>query len=174
MGGLRSFRVFVFVALLFASLASPALADDGAAIATGGGVFLYQGTLPIKFAFSATLKADGSASGSFHQFYELGGNSYRMWGEVTCVAIDRDNGRAWIGGVLKKVDTTDPAFVPVAGDDAWFRVLDAGAASADPDRSTVFGFKGVIPTSAAYCAMRPWAPANARTHAVVEGNIVVH
>jgi hypothetical protein len=172
-GIVRVMRRFAMVAVLCLSSAAPALADEGRGSAAGGGVFLYQGTLPIKFGFAATLHPDGSASGTFHQSYELGGNSYAMWGQVTCMAIDLENGRAWVGGVLTKVVTTDAAFVPVAGDDAWFRVLDTGPGSAQADRSTVFGFKGIIPTSAEYCAMRPWAPDNARTHAVDVGNIVV-
>ena len=173
-GMLRALRLVAIIALLCLSSGLQALADGGPGMAAGGGVFLYQGIVPISFAFASTLHPDGSASGTFHQSYELGGNSYAMWGRVTCMAIDTENDRAWVGGVLTKVVTSDPAFVPAVGDDAWFRVLDTGAGSANADRSTVFGFKGAIPSSQAYCDARPWAPDNARTHAVDRGNIVVH
>lgn len=137
--------------------------------ATGGGSFLYAGTIPMQFSFSAVQLPNGSAAGSFHHFYVADGFTYDFWGTVTCVTFDAVNGRAWIGGVLTKVRSTDPAVGLLPGDDAWFRVLD----SPDGDRSTAMGFVGVIPSSAAYCALQLWPDGNARTHPVTSGQITV-
>jgi hypothetical protein len=154
--------------------AAPAFAAGaaGESRTTGGGSFLFLGAtpnIPMQFSFSAVQLADGSAAGSFHHFYVADGFTYDFWGTVTCVTFDAVNHRAWIGGVLTKVGSTDPEVGLFAGDDAWFRVLD----SPDGDRSTSMGFVGVIESSEAYCAMQIWPDGNARTHPVTEGQIKV-
>ena len=149
---------------------APALAAAGTAqTVTGGGWFLFAGSIPMQFGFSGVLQPNGSASGSFHHFYTDDVGTYEMWGTVTCLAFDPANGRSWVGGVLTKVTTNDPEFPFGPGDDAWFRVLD----SPDGDRSTAMGFVGIIPSSRAYCDMRIWPDGNARTHPVTSGEITV-
>lgn len=61
------------------------------------------------------------------------------------------------------------------GRDVWFRVVDHGEGESAADRTTVFGFEGAagFVTSADFCAGRPWAANDARTWAVVEGNLQV-
>jgi hypothetical protein len=106
----------------------------------------------------------------FHHFYVADGFTYDFWGSVTCATFDPVNHRAWIGGVLTKVSSTDPDVGVAPGYDAWFRVLD----SPDGDRSTAMGFVGAFPSSAAYCAEQPWPDGNARTHPVTSGQITLH
>ena len=166
-----SFRqACVAFALVAALGAAPALATatDQVASVTGGGSFLFAGTIPMQFGFGAVRHTDGSASGSFHHAYAADGFSYEFWGRVTCLTYDALAGRAWIGGVLTNVATDDPTVTQKPGDDAWFRVLDA---SVSGDRSTAMGFVGVFPSSAAYCAAQPWPDDNARTHPVTAGQI---
>jgi hypothetical protein len=164
--------LLVLAAMLIATPASAAGAT-GESRTTGGGSFLFLGAspnIPMQFSFAAVAHKDGSASGSFHHFYVSDGLSYEFWGEVTCVTFDAAHPeRAWIGGVLTKVSSTDPDVGLFAGDDAWFRVLD----SPDGDRSTSMGFVGAIESSEAYCAMQIWPDDNARTHPVTEGQIKV-
>jgi hypothetical protein len=143
-------------------------ASDQVVSVTGGGSFLYAGAIPMQFGFAAVLHVDGSASGSFHHAYDADGFSYAFWGRVTCLTYDTAAGHAWVGGVLNKVVTNDPEVTLHPGDDAWFRILDAGASG---DRSTAMGFVGVFPSSAAYCAAQPWPDDNARTHPVTAGQI---
>jgi hypothetical protein len=159
----------LLMSALLAGTPSAALGAGSDSRATGGGSFLFAGSIPMQFGFSAVRHADGSASGSFHHAYEFGGFKYQLWGTVTCVTFDPGNGRAWIGGVLTNVASTDPEPGVAAGDDAWFRVLDG----AEGDRSTAMGFVGDIPSSAAYCEGQPWPDENARTHPVTEGQIKV-
>jgi hypothetical protein len=139
---------------------------------TGGGQFVHPDFGTVKFAFTAVRHADGSVSGRFHQHQPAFGFSYA--GDVTCFAVDQVNHRAWIGGVLTHSNDPDP--VTEVGDDVWFRVLDAEG-SADPDRSTFFGFEqpppGIV-TSEEYCELRIWPDGNARAWPVEGGNIVVH
>jgi len=164
-------RIPALLALAAVLLVSPAaaLGASGVPYTIGGGSFLFAGTIPMQFSFSALVKADGSAAGSFHHFYVNDGFTYDFWGEVTCVTFDAVNHRAWIGGVLTKVTSTDPEVGLFAGDDAWFRVLD----SPDGDRSTAMGFVGVIGSSEEYCALQIWPDENARTHPVTEGQIKI-
>lgn len=165
-------RRLVTVAWIAAALAAAPATGLGAgtdARATGGGSFLFAGTIPMQFGFAAVRHADGSVGGAFHHAYSFGGFSYQLWGTVTCVTFDASEGRAWIGGVLTRLASDDPEPGVAVGDDAWFRVLD----SPDGDRSTAMGFVGDIPSSAAYCADQPWPDDNARTHPVTQGQIRV-
>jgi hypothetical protein len=165
--------------VLAASLAALPLGVSGAGgpMMTGGGQFLFAGEVDVTFSFSAIQHPDGSASGSFHHSFEFDGHQIDYWGVVTCLAVDPENHRAWLGGDLNKEKSSHPDVIELPGDDAWFRVLDTGPTSVgDADRSTMMGFKGALPgidTSAQYCAARPWAEGNARTWPVTSGNVTV-
>ena len=166
---MRISRLVALLALLAAVVLSPASALAGTAKVSGGGSFLFAGAIPMQFGFSAVVRPDGSAVGSFHHAYSDDVGSYQFFGTVTCVTFDAVNHRAWIGGVLTTVITNDPELPFGPGDDAWFRVLD----SPDGDRSTTMGFVGIIPSSAEYCATQPWPAGNLRTHPVTSGQITV-
>jgi hypothetical protein len=147
-------------------------ADQGVEEAvTGGGQFVHPTFGTVMFAFTAVRHADGSVSGRFHQHQPAFGFTYK--GDVTCFAVDEANHRAWIGGVLTQSNDPDP--VTEVGDDVWFRVLDTEE-SAEPDRSTFFGFEqpppGIV-TSEEYCQLQIWPDGNARTWPVESGNIVI-
>ncbi|MEP6686845.1 MAG: hypothetical protein ABJC36_00765 [Gemmatimonadales bacterium] len=138
---------------------------------TGGGQFFHPDFGTVTLAFTATRHADGRVTGRWQQNQFDLGVAYK--GDVTCFAVDPVNHRAWIGGVITWSNDPDP--LAVVGRDAWFRVLDLGHGP-DPDRSTFLGFQGSagIETSAEYCAVRLWAPDNARTWPVEHGNIAIH
>jgi hypothetical protein len=148
--------------------------------ATGGGHYLLQNAFDVQFAFSAVAKADGRAMGQFHQKLEVDGVVIDFSGEVTCMAVDQPNHRAWIGGVITENRSTDPAFtgeIFEPGHDVWFRVVDygEGANATQPDRTTFLGFENnpTIKSSEQYCRERPWPPDDARTWPVTAGNIQV-
>ena len=166
----------VSILACIAILAGTVSASEGTSrAASGGGHFLFGGFLDVQFGFSAVAKDDGSAQGSFHQSYTLNGLTTSYWGTVTCLSVDPVNQRAWIGGVLTKVQSDDPAARQV-GEDVWFRVVDYDddEPGEDPaDRSTVFGFVPLFESSEAYCAGRPWPADDARTWPVISGNISV-
>jgi hypothetical protein len=170
----RSLAVAFSLVAAAAILAGTVVASEGtSAAATGGGHFLYAGFLDVEFGFGAVANADGSAQGSFHQSYTLDGLATSYWGTVTCLSVDTVNRRAWIGGVLTKVESDDPTDTRQPGEDVWFRVLDNEQGQGDADRSTVFGFVPLFESSAAYCAGRPWPADNARTWPVIAGNISI-
>jgi hypothetical protein len=136
----------------------------------GGGQFVHPEFGTVTFSFVAIRQADGSVVGRFLQNQHDLGFIYQ--GDVTCFAVDPVARRAWIGGVLTHSNDPDP--ITQVGDDAWFRVLDQGRGSDEPDRSTFLGFEGAIVTSEEYCALRIWPDDNARTWPVVQGDIVIH
>jgi hypothetical protein len=149
--------------------------------ATGGGHYLLQSAFDVKFAFSSHLTADGKALGRFHQRLEDEGVVIDFSGEVTCMAVDPPNNRAWIGGVITENRSTDPAFggeIFQPGHDVWFRVVDYGEGgnASQPDRTTFLGFENnpTIKSSEQYCSEKPWPEGDARTWPVTEGNIQVH
>jgi len=160
---------------------------------TGGGGYVLPLAgidLPGTFAFSAIQFADGRAQGQLRFTLDVFGladlgladGQAVFHGEVTCVSHDPENNRLWVGGVVTRNASTQPDFAadPVAqvGDDIWFRVVDygEGASAEQPDRITFTGFEGGagIFTSEEYCATQPWPDDDARTNAVVSGNVQVH
>lgn len=150
----------------------------GNASATGGGHYLIGGTVDVQFGFAAVQHADGQFSGVFHHTTDDGLGSVDFDARVTCLAVDEELGRAWIGGVIVANRSTSPDFQAVIhqpGHDIWFRVLDGGEGQDNQESRTTFvGFEGVIPSSAVYCETRPWPADNARTWPVIKGNVTVH
>lgn len=164
--------------------AAPLFASGHRVIGHANGDGVYDVGVPLTFAMTALLRADGSASGEGFHHALLGTNVIEFRSRVTCVSIDPVNNRAWIGGVITENNSTDPARLQPrneVGRDIWWRVVDYGnGGSGTPDRSTFIGFTGDanIQTSADYCAIRPWPgpPADvvdARTGPLLSGNISV-
>lgn len=145
----------------------------------GGQALLPPGFTDLDFAFNANGRADGSATGQFRYRYASANGSTDFHGEVTCMAVDPVNNRAWIGGVVTQNNSTNPASqrdIQQPGRDVWFRVVDNGEGEdATADRTTVLGFEGGggIITSAEYCARQIWAANDANTWMVTAGNIQV-
>lgn len=150
--------------------------------AAGGGqvdLSAVSGATDAVFGFNAKVKADGSASGHFHQRRARNGLVVDFAGVVTCLTIDATLGRARIGGVITQNNSTDPAFLTEnheVGDDVWFRVQDGGEGEGTVDASTTYGFKPtLVNTSAEYCALPftgpTWNPAT--TFSLRAGNIQV-
>jgi hypothetical protein len=147
---------------------------------TGGGMAeLPAGFSALQFQFTASANGSG-AGGRFHMEWTSASGHVNFDGDVTCVTKDEANGRAWIGGVVTRNQSTHPSFLTAiheVGDDIWFRVVDYGEGSgSQPDRVTVVGFEGAAGfiTSAAYCAGQPWTAGDVNTWPVVNGNIQVH
>ena len=169
--------LFLGTIIATASLVAPkVIAAPVIDSASGGGHYLVAGSLDVQFAFSAVQHGDGQVSGSFHDSTNDGLGIVDFDADVTCLAVDRDLGRAWIGGVITANRSTSPDYTDELhqpGHDIWFRVLDSGQGG-DQDRRTFDGFEGgAFPSSAAYCAARPWPADNARTWPVTQGNITV-
>jgi len=133
------------------------------------------------FTFDAKLRKDGTAVGQFSQNRIRNGLIVDFSGDVTCLTVDSALGRARIGGVIRRNDSTDPAFMTTdheIGDDVWFRVEDGGTGPNAVDRSTTYGFKPtLVNTSAEYCALPftglpAWNPAS--TFPLRSGTIEIH
>lgn len=183
-------RRFIFLAALlivpttlWANPITEAQANDGnngvVISSTGGGHFLVSGALDVTFSFSAKQKEDGTANGQFRFSVELAGLPVEFHGEVICLSVDSENGRAWVGGVVTQNNSEHPSFtgeINEPGRDVWFRVLDSGEGGQNEmDRSTFLGFEGGggIITSEEYCDLAIWPDDNERTSPVTQGNIQV-
>ena len=149
-------------ALLSLGASVAVLGSNGGTVnssANGGGHYLI-GDLRVQFAMGTVAHEDGSATGRFHHSTRLDGQRVEFHGEVTCLAVDPVNHRAWIGGIVTKNKSEHPDFqTPIhqPGRDIWFRVVDYGeGAEAPPDRTTFVGFEGGggIITSLEYCERR--------------------
>jgi hypothetical protein len=175
----RTFGTMVtLIAVAVLASAAPAAAVP-TATSTGSGTYALLGTTPTVFEYAAIRRPSGGATGALFVATTFQGFPIEFEGDVTCVTFDAANHRAWIGGVITANRSTHPSFTTPrtqVGHDIWFRVVDYGEGAAAPaDRATFVGFEGdlEIPDSPTYCALQPWAPDDARTWEVTEGNIQV-
>jgi hypothetical protein len=148
------------------------------AATAGGGHYLLSGVADVQFSFLALQLGNGKAGGAFQIRFSDSGFFYDIAGKVTCVTSDPVAGRAWIGGIVLRNRSTDPALqtaIHQPGRDVWFRVLDVGSTPGAVDRTSFYGFEGAagIITSEQYCAARIWPDDNARTWPVTSGGILV-
>lgn len=151
--------------------------------ASGGGEYLVTlpglGEFPGEFSFTANNLPNGETTGQLRYVLELFGEHVEFHGEVTCLTVDEDEGRAWIGGDITKNLSVREAYADgeifQPGKAIWFRVLDAGEGDESVDRTTFVGFEGGagIITSQEYCDLAIWPDDNARTWPVTAGNIQV-
>lgn len=146
----------------------------------GHGNYLIADTFDVSFSMAAIAGPHGFARGRFRQSLIFQDQLVDFRGRVTCLAVDAENGRAWIGAVITRNDSENPSFtteIHQPGRDVWFRVLDTGRGSEEADRSTFMGFEGAagIITSQEYCDAQIWPndPPNDRTSPVTSGNILV-
>ncbi len=152
--------------------------------AKGHGVYQIAGSIDIDFKLNAKMKVNDSAKGNFRHTLVFQGLLIDFLGDVTCLTVDAANGRAWIGGIVTENNSDHPSFtteIHQPGKDVWFRVLDTGTGSSEPDRSTFLGFEGAagIITSEEYCELAIWPgppddEPNARTNPVIQGKIKVN
>jgi hypothetical protein len=175
-------RVGLIVAVstaLVVIVGSVPVAAKTAASTTGSGDIVVLGTMPGSFTYEAIAESATVGKGSLHFVLLFQGLHVEFEGDVTCVTFDAANNRAWVGGVITANLSVHPSYTTArtqVGHDIWFRVVDYGEGTNDPDdRTTFVGFEGDrdIPTSAAYCALQPWVAGDASTWPVVEGNLQV-
>lgn len=148
--------------------------------AAGGGHF--DAGVPVQFAFSAVQEnASGDATGRFNFSAAIGGLAIDFHGRVTCMTVDLENQRAWIGGVVTHNMSEYPPYtsdIHQVGRDIWFRLVDygQGASAMQVDRTTFVGFEGGagIITSQEYCETQPWPEGDERTGPLLDGNITIN
>lgn len=129
-----------------------------------------------KFEFFIKRLGNDPLTGKFHMVRPRAGFIVDFTGEVTCIAVDPVNRRAWIGGVVTANNSNDPNHslaIHQPGRDVWFRIHDG--VGVDADRSSVLGFEGAagIITSADYCAARLWTDGNVNAFEVTRGDIQI-
>lgn len=149
-------------------------------LTAGKGNYLIADTFDVEFGLFALATPSGFALGGFRQSLLFQEQLVEFKGQVICLAVDPENGRAWIGAIITENNSENPSFmteIHQPGRDVWFRVLDTGFGSKEPDRSTFMGFEGAggIITSEDYCEAQIWPndPPNDRTNPVIRGNILI-
>ncbi|NNF29158.1 MAG: hypothetical protein HKN73_18175 [Gemmatimonadetes bacterium] len=159
-----------------------AMVGEGPAQASGGGKYLVtlgSDELGGSFSFAANDLPNGKATGQLRYTIDFFGEHVEFHGSVTCLSVDQEEGRAWIGGVITRnvsvAELWASGEIYEPGRDIWFRVLDSGEGEESVDRTTFVGFEGGggIPTSQEYCDAMIWPDDNARTWPVTAGNIQV-
>lgn len=102
------------------------------------------------FSYSAVGHADGTASGEYQ--YDFRAAGFFIHGTVTCVSVAANQG--WVGGLIDKIVSPDPADQALVGTEIWWRVLDNGEGSnsaRDLTTSLLFAVPGLPITAASWC-----------------------
>jgi len=152
--------------------------------ARGRGTYLIESLdIDVNFRLWARQEAYENAEGRFHHSLMFQDQLVSFNGVVTCLTIDRENGRLWVGGVITRNRSAHPGFmseIHQPGKDVWFRVLDTGRESHEADRTTFLGFEGGggFITSQEYCEAQAWPGPpdnveNARTNPFTKGHLRV-
>lgn len=113
--------------------------------------------MKVTFMHNVTRFEDGSAKGVFTQSAMTESGALDIEVDVSCVELDSEAGKAWIGGTVKRNDSTSPLHAGPTGREAWFRVLDRGAEQQTAWITLVSFGEGRIATAAAHCDKRPWS-----------------
>ena len=102
------------------------------------------------FSYNATQRADGTAHGEYE--YHFRAADFFIHGTVTCASVAGNAG--WVGGVIDKIVSGDPADQSLVGTEIWWRVVDNGEgsnAAADLTTSLLFAIPGLPITAASWC-----------------------
>ena len=148
-------------------------AEDAGPIVTGAGHIIRDlgaGPELTTFSYNAIRRGGGDVGGHFQ--YNLRVGDVTISGHVTCTTTVGNV--AWIGGVIDKVKSADPADQSFVATDVWWRVVDNGEGADDPpDLSTslLLTLPGTTITAESWCRDQPvlgfLRPVNS-------GNITVH
>lgn len=156
-----------------ASLVTPTAHTSAGGVAlsvTGSGHVLRNLTGEAElttFSYSAIRRIDGTTSGQYQ--YNFRAADFFVHGSVTCVTAAGNT--AWIGGVIDRIKSDDPADQSLVGTDIWWRVTDNGQGAGDPPdltTSLLFTLPGSAITAASWCRDQPLA---ALSRPIVHGNI---
>ena len=122
----------------------------GRGIAKGGG-------LDVTFMHNVTRYKTGTADGEFKHSAIGEAGIIDIEADVTCAELDGEVGKGWIGGKVRRNESTNPLYVAAVGTDVWFRILDLGATEQTALLSLpIFQQKG-IKTAEAFCDKKPWS-----------------
>ena len=106
------------------------------------------------FSYSAIRRATGTTTGQFQ--FNFRALDLVVHGTVTCVTAVGNV--AWVGGVIDRLESGDPADQALVGTDIWWRVTDKGEGAsdaADLTTSLLFTIAGNPTTAASWCADQP-------------------
>jgi hypothetical protein len=137
---------------------TPQASVGGVALSvTGSGhVFRDLGAGPelTTFSYNAIQRAEGTTTGQFQ--FDFRALNLVVHGTVTCVTAAGNV--AWVGGVIDRLQSDDPADQELVGTDIWWRVTDRGQGTgddADLTTSLLFTIPGSPTTAASWCADQP-------------------
>jgi hypothetical protein len=137
---------------------TPVASAGGVELAVNGGGHVLRnlgdGDELTTFSYSAIRGADGTTTGEFQ--YDFRAANLIVHGYVTC--LTSAGNIAWIGGVIDRLQSEDPADQELVGTDIWWRVTDNGEGAADaPDQTTslLFTIAGVPITAQSWCNDQP-------------------
>ena len=140
------------------TLMAPAASMGGVELSvTGSGHVLRnlgEGDELTTFSYSAIRRADDRTSGQFQ--FDFRAANLVVHGSVTCLTAAGNI--AWIGGVIDRLSSDDPADQELVGTDIWWRVTDRGQGegdAADLTTSLLFTIAGVPITAQSWCNDQP-------------------
>lgn len=147
---------------------------DVVATVFGKGKYVNTAGLEVAFSFDANLHEDGRGSGEFHHVSKSDAGTVDLRGPITCLAIDEQERRAWMGGSLSSNASTHPDYAEDRfGTDApvRFRILESAEGPESPGLISDLDVGGAA--AADFCAGKAWPAGEPGGNKLLEGLVVV-
>ncbi|MDH3647249.1 MAG: hypothetical protein OER80_10780 [Gammaproteobacteria bacterium] len=125
-------------------------ASFGRGIAKGNG-------MTVTFMHNVTRYENGSADGVFAQSALGPAGTLDLEVDVTCASLDSVQGKGWIGGKVKRNNSTNPIYASSIGAEAWFRILDLGREMQTALISLATFRDREIKSAIDFCEKKPWS-----------------
>jgi len=116
--------------------------------------------ITMTFLLNVDRYNDGSAGGIFVQSAITEAGTLDLEVNVTCASLDSAQGKGWIGGKVKRNDSSSPAYAGKPGADAWIRVYDLILEKRTALISLPMFGDTKIKTAEMFCQKKPWSEVN--------------
>ncbi|MBT8144750.1 MAG: hypothetical protein KJO55_08615 [Gammaproteobacteria bacterium] len=123
----------------------------------------------LNFMLNVEVYEDDSVKGTFSYSAQNDSGNLDIEAEVTCVSLDNDKGRGWVGGTITRNDSTDARYT--GHTEVWMRVFDRNLQNQPPMVSAPLFASGKIDSASEYCRRKPWS--NEGLHLVQPGALAI-
>ena len=111
----------------------------------------------LNFRFSISEYQNGTVEGWFEKSSAVAAGTIDIDADVTCVVLDSEADRGWVGGKIKRNASTNPLYAGAIGTDVWFWFAGNSSSPLPPVITGPVLRSGDIRTAEDFCEKQPWS-----------------